>query len=81
MRKLTSIQEIREALVTSGYVSLDQQAKALGIHRATTWTIIKSKHKLGRLNKKTVKRILENPKTPPAVRTVVQQYLGEKSNT
>jgi hypothetical protein len=81
LRKFTTVQEIREALVTSGYVSLDQQAKALGIHRSTAWTIIKSQHKLGRLNHKTIKRILENSETPPTVRTIVQQYLTEKMTT
>jgi len=78
LRKFTTVQEIRKALGTSGNVSLDQQAKALGIHRSTAWTIIKSQHKLGRLNHKTIKRILENSETPPAVRAIVQQYLAEK---
>jgi hypothetical protein len=59
------------------FFSLDQQAKALGIYRSTAWTIIKQ-HKLGRLNHKTIKRILENSETPPAVRAIVQQYLAEK---
>src|SRR5262245_21749986 len=72
---------ISEALIASGYTSLDEQAKALGLHRATTWTIIKKRHKLGRLSAKTIDRILSNPKTPAAVRTVVQQYAAQqKSN-
>jgi len=57
------LEQIREALIKSGYSKLDQQAKALGIHRATVWTIMKKKHKLGRLNGCTTKRILENPET------------------
>jgi hypothetical protein len=73
----TNLQRIAEALVAAGYTSLDEQAKALGIHRATAWTIIKEKHKLGRLNHKTIKRILENSETPPAVRVIVQ-HLTEK---
>jgi len=75
------IQDIREALITSGYSTLDQQAKALGVHRATAWTIIKNKHKLGRLSAKTTSRILQNPQTPPLVRTVVLQYLIERDET
>jgi hypothetical protein len=70
---------IREALVTSGYTSLDQQAKALGIHRSTTW--IKNKHKLGRLSAKTASRILANPETPPSVRAVVLRYLSERGES
>ena len=69
---------IREALIASGYTKLDQQAKALGVHRATAWTIIKKKHKLGRLNDKTTQRILANPNTPPPVRVVVLRYLAER---
>ena len=75
-----SIQNITEALITCGYTSLDQQAKALGLHRSTTWTIIKAKHKLGRLSTKTTDRILANPETPPPVRAAIGQYLAERSD-
>ena len=74
------LQHISDALIASGYTTLDGQAKALGIHRATAWTIVKTKHKLGRLSAKTTKRILENPDTPPAVRTVIKKYLAERSD-
>ena len=76
----TRIQQISEALIASGYTSLDEQARALGIHRSTAWTIIKTKHKLGRLSAKTTSRILANPDTPPMVRVVVQRYLAERSD-
>jgi plasmid maintenance system antidote protein VapI len=77
VRKKT-IDEIVEALISSGYTSLDEQAKALGLHRATTWTIIKNKHKLGRLSTKTITRIIKNPDTPPDVLAVIQKYASEK---
>ena len=77
--RTTPLQQISEALVEAGHKSLDDQARALGIHRATAWTIVKMKHKLGRLNAKTTQRILENPETPPAVRAVIEKYLIEKS--
>ena len=76
---IVDLQQIREALVQSGYTKLDQQAKALGVHRNTAWTIVNTKHKLGRLSAKTTKRILANPETPPAVRTVIEKYLIERS--
>ena len=60
---IVDLQQIREALVQSGYTKLDQQAKALGVHRSTAWTIIKTRHKLGRLSAKTTQRILANPDT------------------
>jgi hypothetical protein len=74
------IEDIANALVTSGYNSLDDQAQALGLHRSTAWTIIKAKHKLGRLSTKTTERILANQLTPPSVRALVQQYLLERSD-
>jgi hypothetical protein len=74
----SKIQDVTAALISSGYTSLDQQAKALGLPRATAWTIITNKHKLGRLSKKTIDRILTNHETPRAVRAVVQRYLAER---
>ena len=75
----TGLQAISAALIACGYTKLDKQAKALGVHRSTAWTIVNDKHKLGRLSSKTTSRILANPETPPAVRNVVQQYLDERS--
>ena len=72
---------ISEALISSGYTSLDEQAKALGIGRSTAWTITKNKHKLGRLSAKTIDRILNNPETPPSVRAIVQQYASARAIT
>src|SRR5262245_50739569 len=69
---------ISDALISSGYTSLDEQAKALGLHRNTAWTIIKNKHKLGRLSAKTINRILSNPQTPPAVRAALNEYVAQR---
>src|SRR5262245_50788782 len=76
-RRTVSIQAIADALVEAGFTSLDEQAKALGLPRATAWTIIRKKHKLGCLNRQTTHRILENSDTPPSVRAIIQQALGE----
>ena len=77
VRRITPIEHIADALVAAGYTSLDKQAKALGIHRATAWTIIKKKHKLG-LNPDTTNRMLTNRELPPSVRIVIEQYLAER---
>ena len=69
---------IADALISSGYTSLDDQAKALGLGRSTAWTIAKNKHKLGRLSAKTINRILANPQTPPAVRAVLHEYVAQR---
>jgi len=77
VRRTTPIQPIADALVAAGYTSLDKQARALGIHRATVWTIIKKKHKLGRLNANTAERMLANPELPTCVRNILEQYKAE----
>jgi hypothetical protein len=69
---------ITDALISSGYTSLDDQAKALGLGRSTAWTITKNKHKLGRLSAKTINRILANPQTPPTVRAVLHEYVAQR---
>ena len=74
----TNIQHIVGALVAAGYTSLDAQAKALGVHRATAWTIIRKKHKLDRLNTNTTNRMLRNPELPQCVRAVIEQYVAER---
>jgi hypothetical protein len=78
-KQSSRIQDIVDALTASGYKTLDEQAKALGLNRATAWTIIKNKHKLGRLSAKTIQRILSNSETPQAVRAVIQKYMAERS--
>jgi len=77
-RRTIPVQDIADALIKAGYKSLDEQAKALGIHRATAWTIIKKKHKLGRLNPDTTNRMLANCELPPSVRIVIEQFLAER---
>jgi hypothetical protein len=74
----TNIQHIVGALLAAGYTTLDAQATALGIHRATAWTMIRKKHKLNRLNTNTINRMLTNPELPPRVRAVIEQYVAER---
>ena len=74
----TNIQHIVSALLTAGYASLDAQATALGIHRATAWTMIRKKHKLDRLNTNTINCMLANPELPLCVRAVIEQYVAER---
>jgi hypothetical protein len=66
------LQRLAAELAAAGYDTLDEQAKALGIHRSTAWTIVTCKHKLGRLNIKTRNKMLNNPHLPPGVRAILQ---------
>jgi hypothetical protein len=77
-RRTVPVEPLVNALLAAGYSSLDEQARALGIHRATAWTIVKNKHKLGYLNQVTVSRILANSDTPQSVRVLIEQYLSER---
>jgi len=78
-RRTIPIQLIADALTRSGYTTLDSQADALGLHRSTVWTIMKKKHKLGRLNTKTARCILANPDTPLSVRVIIHAMLAQKN--
>ena len=78
VRRTTPVQHIADALVAAGYSSLDDQAKALGVHRSTAWTIIRTKHKLGHLNAKTTERMLANPELLPCIRDVLKKYKTER---
>ena len=65
-------------ILATGSVSRTK-ANALGLNRSTAWTIIKTKHKSGRLNRKTVRSTLTNRNTPLAVRVTSKQCLMYRS--
>jgi hypothetical protein len=44
-RQAAKIRELGHALVDSGFMTLDDQSKALGLARSTTWTILRTSHK------------------------------------
>ena len=73
------LQRVADALVEAGYITLDAQAKALGVKRSTAWTIIRVKHKLGRLSAKTRTSILTNPHLPAQVRAAFLEYVSSRS--
>jgi len=75
----TKINEIAEALVKAGCLSLGQQAKALGLQRSTAWTIVKSQCKATGLTVATINRMLASPKLPDSVRIKVIEYVAKKS--
>src|SRR5262245_55295893 len=76
-RQKVPFEAVTAALVAAGYTCLDSQAKALGLHRSTTWNIVKNKNKLGCLNRKTAQRILANPDTPPSVRAMIEKNTNQ----
>src|SRR4051812_35251435 len=77
-RQSARIKEIGEALVAEGISALDQQARALGLSRSTTWTIVKGNHKNSGLSAAIIKRMLSAPQLPSRVRLKIFQYAHEK---
>ena len=78
-RHLSKIKELKDALVASGYRTLDQQAWALDLARSTIWTILKTTHKSSGLSAATINRMLRSPKLPLIVQTKILEYIKEKS--
>src|SRR5215472_3222431 len=78
-RPLTKLREFKGALGTAGIHTLDEQAKALGLDRITTWTVLGGDHKNSGLSAATITRILAAPQLPLLVRAKILEYVGEKA--
>jgi hypothetical protein len=78
-RHLAKLEELRHALSVAGFRVLDEQAKALGLSRSTTWTIIAGKHKTSGLTATIIRRMLAQPQLHPLLRETVLEYVREKS--
>jgi hypothetical protein len=78
-RQSYKIRELAEALKSAGFVTLDEQAKALGLSRSTAWTIRKASHKASGLSASIINRMLAAPELPPLVRTKILEYVEEKA--
>ena len=72
------IQEIRSALMRTGLLMLDEQAKVLGLPRSTAWSVLKPNHKSSGLSARTVNRMLMSPRLPSPVRQKIIEYVREK---
>jgi hypothetical protein len=79
LRQAAKIGELQEVLVAAGFRSLDDQAKALGLSRSTTWTIRKATHKASGLSAATINRMLAQPRLLPLVRAKILEYVEEKN--
>jgi len=77
-RQAAKIRELGQALIEAGFVTLDEQAKALGLARSTTWTILRVSHKSSGLSAAVIKRMLLSPQLPPLARQKVLEYITDK---
>src|ERR1700741_1375578 len=79
-RQSFKIKELSDALVAAGFLSLDEQAAALGLSRSTTWAILKGRHKNYGLSGSVINRILQRPGLARCVRAKLIEYVQEKSS-
>jgi hypothetical protein len=78
-RQSSKIREIGNALITAGIISLDAQAKALGLPRSTAWTILSAEHKGTGISARIICRMLNSEPLPPLVRATIVEYANEKA--
>ena len=73
------IREFAQALTAAGIVSLDDQARVLGLSRSTTWTIINAAHKSSGISATLIDRMLASPTLPQPLRAKILEYVEEKA--
>jgi homospermidine synthase len=78
-RQARKIKEVADTLVAAGFTSLDEQAKALGLSRSTTWTILQAKHKNYGLSAALISRVLAKPGLNSRVRAKIIEYVRERA--
>jgi hypothetical protein len=77
-RQVAKITELGRALIDAGFLTLDEQSKALGLARSTTWTILRASHKASGLSAAIIKRMLLSPQLPPLARRRILEYTTAK---
>ena len=78
-RQSRKIRELKDALATAGYLTLDRRAQALGLSRSTTWTVLRGNHKASGLSAAVINRILAERQLPCIVRAKILEYVEEKA--
>ena len=78
-RQSSKIRELSEAVEAAGFVTLDEQAKVLGLPRSTAWTIRRASHKASGLSASIINRMLAAPALPLLVRARILEYVEEKT--
>jgi hypothetical protein len=78
-RQSSKIRELAEAVEAAGFLTLDEQAKALGLSRSTVWTIRKASHKASGLSASLINRMLAASELPPLARSKILEYVEEKA--
>src|SRR5215831_12208690 len=77
-RQSTKIREFEVALRRVGLISLDEQARALGLPRTTTWKLLRGNYKTSGPSAVVINRILCAPRLPLTVRIKILEYIQER---
>jgi hypothetical protein len=77
-RQCAKIAEFRQALIASGFDSVDAQAAVLGLSRSSTWMILNRNHKASGLSCSVINRIMRSTRLPSAARGKLEEYVQEK---
>jgi hypothetical protein len=78
-RQSQKIRQIRDALIAAGFLTLDEQAKVLGLSRSTTWTVLRGNHKGSGLSVGLINRMLAATQLPSLARATIEEYVEEKA--
>ena len=78
-RQSSKIREIGKALISTGFVSLDAQAKVLGLPRSTAWTIRAAEHNGTGISARIICRMLSSAQLPALARVKIMEYAEEKT--
>ena len=78
-RQSAKIRELGDAVRIAGFLTLDEQAEALGLARSTAWTITQACHKASGLSASIINRMLAAPRLPPLARSKIFEYIEEKT--
>ena len=77
-RQIIRIRELGSALAADGLVTLDEQARALGLSRSSAWALLKANHKSSGLSAASINRMLSSPELLLHVRVTILTHVDEK---
>ena len=77
-RQSCKIRELGGALITAGFRTLDEQARALGLSRSSAWALLKANHKSSGLSAASINRMLSSPELLLHVRVTILTHVDEK---
>jgi hypothetical protein len=78
-KQAAKIREIFSGLAAAGVVTLDEQAKILGLCRSTMWSLLRANHKASGLSSTVINRMWSAPHVPPQVRAKIREYVEAKA--